>query len=353
MFMYTVVDKFLLYPTLVAAYCGRNLCFAALLNILLEGGIIFLVCLLCSKTNRTFFEILKASLGDIPARIVIGLVGLYFLAASVVPLFEQKLYVHEIFYDNVSSLVVFVPIFIFLVFAAAKGLESVGRGADICLPIFVLCILAIFLMSIFKADFSNLLPILSAPAKGIFSGAYKSLFRFNGGAIMLVLAGRFKYTKGDSIKITLSYFGGAFLLLLFLGIFYGMYGNISQSVQFAIARLSLFFPAIDIIGRVDLIVLYTLEVVMLFALALNLQLSVVCLRECFGVGENYMYSLAINFSLFLVLVLCENLFSKISNFFENWMWIAFVLFSFVLPIFVVFMGLKNPVQGVKNAEKVD
>jgi hypothetical protein len=337
--MYTVAGKLLLYPTVVSAYCGRNLLIPAFCDFLLEGLLVFAISYLCSRKNGTIFDILRGSLGDIPARIILGVLGLYYFSIAIIPVLEQKLYVHAIFYDNVSSILVFIPIFVFLFFAVYKGFESIGRSADICLPIFLVSIVAIFSMSAFKADYTNLLPLFSMSWGDFFKGATRPLFRFTSAVFMLMFLGRFECRRGDVIKITFSYLGGALLVLCFLGIFYGMYGGIAQSVQFAIAKTSLFFPAIDIVGRIDLVALYALEIIMLFALAMPLQLSAECFKECLQLKMDIALSIAVNLSMLLIVFSLDNSFDCIHRFFGNWMWIGFVAFSVVLPLLLILLGV--------------
>lgn len=144
--------------------------------------------------------------------------------------------------------------------------------------------------------------------------------------------GHFKYKKGDAAKITLSYAGGAAITLFTLFVFYGVYGDIAMSRQFAISKISLFFPAIELIGRIDLIALYVLEIVMLFALVINVQLCVHCLEKCTGYNNSAVLSLAVNGALLIALAAFENKFFSILGVYQKWMWIVFVLFAVAMPV---------------------
>lgn len=329
---YTAVARLLNYPTALAYECGRDLLFPAAIGFLAEGVAVWAVAYLCSRTDKTFAGLLQANLGKTGMRIVLGFFAAFFLLSAIVPLFEQKLYVHAIFYDTVPSLLVFLPFFFFSVYAGAKGFENIGRCADLCLPLFLVCAVALAGMSAGEASLSALLPVLKTPAKKLFGGALRSAHYFAEPCILLMFMGRFPYKKGDAAKITLSYAGGAAAVLLFLALFYGIYGDIASSRQFAVSKVSLFFSAIDVVGRIDLIVLYVLEVVMLFALALKIQLAVYCLSECTGLASRSLLSLGVNAALAAVLVACNHRFSGILQFYAGWMWIVFLLFGIVLPL---------------------
>lgn len=331
MLIYTAVSKFILYPTQLSFSTGRDLLFSALFNFLIQGVIVWSVSFLCSKTDKTFFELLKDTFGNIVARIIYGLFAAFFLLSALVPLFEQKVYVHDIFYDMLPSLLVFLPVFFFLIYAGTKSFKNIGRCADICLPLFLISMLLILVMSLHEIKFDNFLPMFRQPKK-IFSGSLASVFRFVEPAYLLMFVGRFKYKKGDAAKITLSYVGGAVFVIVVLAAFYGIYGGVAATRQFAISKISLFFPAIDLIGRVDLFALYILEVVMLFALALNIQLAIHCIEECTGYSNRTVLSVAVNAAFFIILIFCDNSFHAITMLFSKWMWIVFLIFANLIPL---------------------
>lgn len=333
MIIYTAVTKMILYPTFLSFVVGRDLLFSAIIDFLLQGVIIWAVSFLSAKTDKTFFKLLTSTFGNITARIIYGLFALFLVSATIIPLFEQKVYVQAIFYDTLPSLLVFMPFFFFSVYVCSKDFINIGRCADICLPLFVISMVLILIMSIGEVDIENFLPLLKTTPHKIFSGALMTAFRFIEPCYLLLFMGSFKHKKGDTAKITLSYSLGAIITILCLAIFYGIYGDIAPSRQFAISKLALFFPAVDLIGRIDLIALYVLECVMLFALAINIQLAVHCLCKCIGYDNKPLYSVVINGILFLILVLQNNNLHNLHSFWAEWMWIAFIIFANIIPIF--------------------
>lgn len=331
MIAYTVVGKLLSYPTELSYFCGRDLLVPAIIDFLIDGIVVWGVAFLCSRTDKTFFELLKGTVGNVCTRIVFGLFAVFFLLAALLPLFEQELYVHTIFYDTVPSLLVFLPFFVFAIYAGSKRFENIGRCADLCMPVFVITILVIFIMSFNEAEWSNLLPVLKTPATTLFSTAAGSVFRFVEPCWLLMFMGRFKYKKGDAAKITLSYAAGAVTVIFFLAIFYAIYGGLAPSRTFAISRTSLFFSAIDTIGRIDLIMLYVLETVMLFALVLNVQLAVYAISECSGWDNRAVISLIVNVALAVILITCDGFFNSVYTLYTKWLWIYFAVFTALVP----------------------
>lgn len=332
MLFYTAVSKFILYPSELAMQSGRDLLFSAAPDFLIQGVVVWAVAYLCSRTDKTFFQLIAGTLGNVTARIIYGLFALFFIICTIMSLFEQKLYVHDIFYDTVPSLVVFLPFFLFAVYAASKGFENIGRSADICMPIFLISMLFILSMSLLEVKWEEFLPVLKTPLKDVFGSSLGTAYRFFEPCWLLMFMGHFKYKKGDAAKITLSYAGGALFVMLILAVFYGVYGAAAPTRAFAISKIALFFPAIDVIGRIDLIALYALEVVMLFALVLNIQLAVHCLTECTGYQNKAVFSLIVNFILAGLIVVFNNDLSALHKLWADWFWIIFVIFATVLPL---------------------
>ncbi len=329
---YNAVSKMLLYPTVLSHYCGRDLLFVALIDFAVQAVVVWAVSFLCSRTDKTFFQLLEGTFGNIFARIIYGLFALFFIAATIVPLCEQKLYVHTIFYDTVPPLLIFLPFFFFSIYAAGKKFTNIGRSADVCMPIFVLSMIFVFSMSVLEIKWNSFMPVLKTPVKDLFGGALGTVFRFAEPCYVLMFMGHFKYKKGDAAKMTFSYIGGALTVLLFLFTFYGIYGDIAQSRQFAVSKISLFFPAIDTIGRIDLIALYILEIVMLFALVLNVQLALHCIMQCTGYQNRVVLSLAVNAVLIILLMVFDHGFNNLHTFYAKWMWIAFAVFANAIPV---------------------
>lgn len=332
LFAYTAASRLLMYPSVLSAACRRDLLFPALINFVISTLVILSLAILSSRTDKTFYELLRDSIGKVGARIVFGFFAVYFLLAAFMPIFEHEQYIHAIFYDTTSTRVVFLPFFIFTAYAACKSFTNIGRCADICAPIFAVCMTLIFLMGVGEAKFVTLLPMLKEPPAGIIKGVGDTALWFTEPCWLLMFMGHFKYRKGDAAKITLSYAGGAITVLFFLAIFQGIYGGIASSRTFAIARTSLFFSAIESIGRIDLLVLFVLEVVLLFSLVLNIQLGVHSAAKCIGTDKLAVVSLVINALFALIVLIFDKFYGAIYELFTGWFWIPSIVFVLAIPL---------------------
>lgn len=334
MLCYGAVSKLMLFPTTSAVACGNSLWLPALVNLILQSAVVWAVAYACSKTDKTFFQLLKDTFGERFARVIFGLFALFFILNALIPMTEQRLLVHEVFYDTIPALIVFLPFFFFSTYAGAKKFTNLGRTADICLPIFIVTLVAIIAMSLPECDFTNLLPVLKQPASKLFGGTLAAAFRFTDSAFMLMFMGHFKYKKGDSAKITASYAAGGAIVIFFMLVFYSVYGELSPLESFAITKTGIFFSAINLIGRVDIIAVYALDVVILFALVLNVQMSCYCLQKTFKRDNRPLYSLVVNAVLLVLTLVFNNSFSSLEQVGARWLWITALIFAYVLPLSV-------------------
>lgn len=329
---YNAATKLLLYPSFAASAAGNALIFPALFDLLIQSVIIWSIAFLSSRTQRSFFELLQNTFGRVTARIFYGFFALYFLMSAIIPVNEQQLLIHDSFYDTLPSLWIFLPFFIFAAYAGCKTFTNVGRCADLCLPIFVICILGFLLMSVEGADFSNLLPVLTQPFSKVAGLSLGSLFRFSESAFLLLFMGHYKYKKGDAAKMTVSYVVGGLIVVAVMAAFYCVYGALAPTRSFALSNISVFFSAISYVGRIDLFLLYAFEIVALFAAVLNIQACVHCTCKAFNKDYRIIYSLCANAVLIAITFIVNNEFTVLQQTAAKWFWIPAVIFAYAIPV---------------------
>ncbi len=341
MFAYSAAGKLLMMPAMLSYYCGNDLVFPALFAFALQTAAVWAAAYFSSKTDKTLFALAKDAFGGAFSAALQWLFALFFCAAALLPMLEQKLFVQSIFYETIPSLVTFLPFFVFSVYAGSKGVRNSGRVADLAVPVFACCVAALAVMSAGECDLSWLLPVLKTPAPRIFRGVRSSLYNFADGAVMLMFAGRFACKKGDCAKITASYAAAGVGVMLFLALFYGIYSSLAPDRYFAVSQTALFFGPLSLVGRLDLLAVYGVEACMLFALVLYVQLAVACICGALSkeqtLGRNVrpaaaVSSLAINAVLLALVVAFNDAYLVVQEFYGRFLWAAFVAFSFALPL---------------------
>ena len=264
---------------------------------------------------------------------------------------------HAAFSDTEPTFFSFLPFFILSGFIATKGLKAVGRSADLCPVLFFLPFLGLAVLSIGSADFSNLLPLIEKPffshAKTVFSTAHF----WTSGLLFLPLFEGYSHREGDGKKLFLSYAVGALAVLLFLAIFYGLYGPIAEKEHYALSKIGLFFPALATLGRTDLLLVYLITVVLFFFTALPVQLSVDLFSKGISLSQKTLPSAGANAALFVALLLLNRHYNAVYAFFTKTLSPVFFIFGAFAPLFMllwVVLEEKGRGQGRgerKNKEK--
>ncbi len=308
------VGKIILMPSALVQAANNDLLFPAAANFLLQAGVIFLVMLL-SRSNQTFYQLLANTFGKIAAKIISVALTLFLLYCALLPILEQKLFVQSIFYDTLPSLIAFAPFFIFSAYLCAKQLSSLGRVWDIIAPISIVGFFGIIVLAVGNADFGALMPVGAGGGKGFLSGTAYTMLWFYDSLLVLMLMGRFEYKKGMAWKAAVFYLVGAAAVLFFLAVFYGIFSDIAIRQIFAFAKISRYFSAITVLGRIDYIFIYALGLVMAFYCAMPMQAAAECLSDAFGGGtlRSALYSVGINAVMLTITIALDYSFGSVRD----------------------------------------
>ena len=322
------VTKTIIYPATLSYYAGNNLLLSSALNFLLMGAVLALVIFLSYRTDMTFFDLLQNTFGRVTARIIYGLFALFFAFSALLPLMEQKGFVAQVFYENIPSFIAFAPLFGVSFFACVKGFKTIGRAADIALPVFAVCFAVILLLALPEADFSALLPV---GGDGVFRGSLYGLNWYTECLYPLFFLGHFEREKGAWWKAGLSFLCGAAATLGFLAIFYGIFADIAVQQQNAIAQISKYTTSFTSLGRIDLLFIFALALVLVFALSIPAQLSVHCACKALGGVNPLLPAAALNILLLVLIVFFKYSYLELQTFFTRSLWPVFIIFAYVLP----------------------
>lgn len=308
------VGKIILMPSALVQAANNDLLFPAAANFLLQAGVIFLVMLL-SRSNQTFYQLLANTFGKIAAKIISVALTLFLLYCALLPILEQKLFVQSIFYDTLPSLIAFAPFFIFSAYLCAKQLSSLGRIWDIIAPISIVGFFGIIVLAVGNADFGALMPVGAGGGKGFLRGTAYTMLWFYDSLLVLMLMGRFEYKKGMAWKAAVFYLVGAAAVLFFLAVFYGIFSDIAIRQIFAFAKISRYFSAITVLGRIDYIFIYALGLVMAFYCAMPMQAAAECLSDAFGGGtlRSALYSVGINAVMLTITIALDYSFGSVRD----------------------------------------
>lgn len=325
------ITKTIVYPATLAYQSKNDLLWAALCNLLLECAVVALVMLLAKRTKCTFFGLLQNTFGKTGAKIVYGLFALFFFLSALLPVMEQKNFATLELYENVPPVISFAPFFALCFFACTKGFKSIGRVADIAMPIFAFCFTAILLLAVPHAEFSALLPVGDTGAKGIFGGALHGLNWYTDCLYPLFFLGHFEYEKNSMGKVLGAYAIGAFALLLFLAAFYGIYSDIALLQYNTLAEISKYTTAGTSLGRIDLLFVFALTIVLIFYCCVPVQMCVHCICKVCGCPP-IIPAAVVNALLLVFSIFFNYSFVELQTLFTQKLWFVFAIFAYVIPV---------------------
>lgn len=335
------VYKLLEAPSLLARYAGGDLLFPALFSYLLQTGALVALLVAAAGSEKTLFERMEERLGKFSIAVYIAC-AVFFLLYAVLPLLDLEKFVYAVFYDTSPTLFSFAAFFVFCGFVCTKGLKAVGRAAELSLFLFLLPFLLLIVMSLVEADASNLLPIFSRPLADSARAVTYTAPHFADVALLLPLIGNLRYKKGDGGKIVAGYAVGAACVLVFLGVFYGVYSTIAPREHYAFAKIAQYFPALSIVGRIDLLLVYMLCIVLFFFTATPLTYAVDLTARCAGVQKKTLPAAALAVVAFAFVLFCNKYYDTIYAVVAGKLYPIFWVFSILLPVlFLLIRRRKN------------
>ncbi len=334
------IYKLLEAPSILARFTEGDLLLPALLHYLLQTGILIALLIAASRSEKTLFERLDERLGKWSLAVYIPL-AVYFLLLAVLPLLDLEKFVYAAFYDTAPTIFSFTFFFLFCGFVCTKGIKAMGRLGDLSLFLFLLPFLALIVMSLSEADFTNLLPFFEQDFSGSASAFTYTLPHFSDIIFLLPLIGNLRFQKGDGGKIGLGYGVGALCTLLFLGVFYGLYSTIAWREHYAFAKIAQYFPVLAVIGRIDLLFVYMLCIVLFFYTAAPLFFSVHFIAKAGKVRGKTAISFAVCFAAFLFVLFCNKYYDRIYAFFGKSLFPVFLIFT-LLPIAFLLLKKEKP-----------
>jgi hypothetical protein len=267
---------------------------------------------------------------------------------AILPLLDLEKFTYAAFSDTEPTLFVFASFFFLAAFICTKSLKSVARCADLCLFLFLIPFCALLAMGAFKADFSHLLPLFGTPLEGTMSAFTHTIPHFSDLTMLLPLLFFYHPRRGEEKKILLGYGVGALCTLAFLAVFFGLYASLAPREHYAFSKIAQYFPALSVIGRLDLFFVYLISIVLLFFTCLPLQYATELVCATFSLPSRNLVAAAVNVAAFFFTLFCNKYYDSIYALFCKQLPIIFVLFSYLPPIFACFLPKDSAKDNPKN-----
>ena len=326
------LGKLLQLPSLLCEGAGGDLLIAATIGIGAEFIAFLSLFIFCAKTKESPLDFLEKRCGKLASSILYGVFALFLLVFATLPLFDLEKFSHAAFSDTSPTFFVFAPFFILSGFICTKGLTAYGRVFDLTPVLVLLPLLGLILMGAGQADFSRLLPLMEKPFRVSLKTLWQNASYFSSGGLLLPLLCCYRYEEGDGKKILPAFAVGGALTLLFLACFFSLFGLLGSKEHFAVMKIARYFPALKLIGRIDLLLVYSVSVALFYYTILPLRLFTECFQRCFSLKSRTILSAILSLALYFILLFFNKYTTKIHAFFSKNLSPVFLLFSLILPI---------------------
>ena len=322
-------------PSILAKYAAGDLLLPAFLHFLLQGGLLFILLFTISRSEKTLFERLEIRFGKWSVLVYIAL-SIYYLFSAILPLFDLEKFTYAVFFDTAPTSFSFLFFFFFSAFMCVKGIKTLSRAADLCLFLYLIPFILLVSMGFFAADFTQLLPLFEKPFGHTMYALKYSTPHFLDSIFLLPLLGNLRYQKGDTVKIMTGYGAGAFGSLFFLATFFSIFSSIAPREHYAFAKIAQYFPALDVVGRFDLLFVYMLTIVLFFFTVMPLQFTTHLFCQAIGCTRPVIISTLLNGGLLIFLLFCNKFYNTVYTLISGKLsfvfWVSAVIFTLIFSL---------------------
>lgn len=289
------------------------------------------------------FEVLKFGAGNFFARFLYFFVAVYFMAKTVLPFEAVRELFASVLFDKVNYVyfgILFVAVTIFVV---NRGIRTIGREAEIYMPLVFIGAVGIVILGITSANFSRLLPLFTTRPNVIIEEVLKCSPWFGDYLILFIISGMVDMKKGDKIGASLffSYFCVVCLIVpLCVAIFYSLYGEAVGYQTNAISSITQFSLLEFDIGRVDYFLVLFEQLSVIISASAYLYFAAFCFCKSLGIKKLVWVAIAVGTINYLLDVfLFRNTSSSVLGF-REFLYIFMLIINFAVPLIFIVCSLK-------------
>ncbi len=340
--------KLLELPSLLSKYAKGDILLPALLQFLTQTLVLLGVLYAASRAKKPLIEVLREKFGKglFP---LFALYALFYLLAGALPLLDLEKFVYAAFFDTAPTTFSFGLFFLALAFVCAKGVKTLGRFGDLCLFLFLLPFAALLAMAFFETDLTRLLPFFGTDISGISHAFRKSSPHFTDAILLTPLILSKPYERGDGVKITLGYFAGALLTLVFFAAFFGIYSTLAPREHYALSKIAQYFPALDVVGRLDLLFVYLVTAVLIVYTCLPFLYTVELGARLAHTRRKTLFSAILSIFLFIAVLFLNRYYNAFYRFIGGKLAPVFWVFADLLPLTLLALPPSPQSKAKENA----
>ena len=238
-FYMLVAFKVLSLPSLMYQTCKNDGYLAVLIMMLVDAVLIWAsLKILKQAKDKNIYDFIKERTGCVVAK-------LFVIALTLVPLIHLGIKTKGLEWFLVKNLYTkfewfqfAIPMALITCYMIYKGVRNIGRVSEFFIWIIVIGVLIIIIRGFSSVDWTFFLPVLSKGVKPVFKAIYDYLAWFGIGGELLLFAGCIDFKQEKKSRIFFYSALAIILVQLVLWSFYGAYGIMSSTHNFAISDIS-------------------------------------------------------------------------------------------------------------------
>ncbi len=198
------------------AEAKRDVWIAVLMALVMSLPMLFIYSkLLVLYPGKDLFDIVKEVFGNVVGKII-SLVYVWYcfhLGTLVIRNFSE--FVNVISFPETPQSLIIILVGLYCIWAAKAGIEVLGRLASFVFPIIMVILIGTIILSMTKANFNNLRPILYNGIKPVLSSSFGLFsFPFAESLVFTMLFNSLKNSKKSFIVFLISSLIGCFVILI-------------------------------------------------------------------------------------------------------------------------------------------
>ena len=238
-FYMLVAFKVLSLPSLMYQTCKNDGYLSVLIMMVVDAVLLWASLKIIKQAkDKNIYDFVKQYTGRVVAKILV-------IALTLVPLIHLGIKTKGLEWFLVKNLYTkfewfqfAIPIALITCYMIYKGIRNIGRVSEFFIWIITIGVLIIVIRGLGSVDWTFFLPFLSKGIKPIFSAIYDYLAWFGIGGELLLFAGCIDFNQEKKSRVFFYSAMAIVLVQLVLWSFYGAYGVMSSTHNFAISDIS-------------------------------------------------------------------------------------------------------------------
>ena len=234
-----VAFKVLSLPSLMYQACKNDGYLSILIMMIVDAALIWISLKIIKKArDKNIYDVIKQYTGSVVAKIFV-------IALTLVPLIHLGIKTKGLEWFLVKNLYTkfewfqfAIPIALITCYIIYKGARNIGRVCEFFVWIIVAGVVIIIIKGFASVDLTFFLPILSKGIKPIFTAIYDYLAWFGLGGELLLFCGCIDFKNEKKSQIFFYSAVAIVLVQLVCYSFYGAYGIMASTHNFAISDIS-------------------------------------------------------------------------------------------------------------------